>query len=298
MTNALDPAVRRSGIGGSDSAAALGVSRFKTQYRLWAEKRGEVEDDFEVTERMLWGTRIEHLVRQEYAERTGRTVRLPIETLRHPVHTFMIAHPDGVTEDGRLYEGKCAGSSSGWGPDGSDQIPDDYMIQVQHYLIVLSLPVADVAVLIGGNEYRQYEIAADAELQTMLIDGETEFWRRVQENDPPSMATPDDVKIRYGRSSRSGAVEATEAALAAVEHLTALKARIKEAQAESDEQAAVIQRTLGDNDTLVHEGQVLATWKATSPTQRFDADAFRNAHPKIYKEFLKPATSYRRLLLK
>ena len=80
-------ATRSTGLGGSDAAVACGVSRWKTPYQLYLEKRGEVPP-IEQTEPMRWGHLLEPLVRQEYSERTGRVVRLPSDTLRHPEHTF------------------------------------------------------------------------------------------------------------------------------------------------------------------------------------------------------------------
>jgi len=175
---------RRRGIGGSDAAAVLGLSKWATPLDIYLSKVEPVATRAPMTEPMLWGNLLEPVVRQRYSDLTGRAVTVP-DTIRHPVHSFMIAHVDGVTDDGRLLEIKTAGSNYGWGEPGSDEIPGSYLIQVQHYLFVMDLPVADVAVLIGGCDFRQYEIPADPELQEMIVDGEREFWHRVETLDPP-----------------------------------------------------------------------------------------------------------------
>ena len=54
------------------------------------------------------------------------------------------------------------------GEPGTDEIPDYYMTQVQHYLAVTGVKTADVAVLIGGNDFRIYTIEADEELQSFV----------------------------------------------------------------------------------------------------------------------------------
>jgi len=59
-----------------------------------------------------------------------------------------------ITDSGRLVEIKTARSADGWGEAGTDEVPQEYLIQVQHYLAVTALPVADVAVLFGGQEFR------------------------------------------------------------------------------------------------------------------------------------------------
>ena len=180
---------RQKGLGGSDCAAALGLSPWKTALELFHEKRGTGDSDLVLvpTEPMRWGTILEPVIRQEYAERTGRTVRVPTEPLTHPTHTFMCANVDGLTHDDRLLEVKTARVGYGWGEPGTDAIPQVYLLQVQHYLVVTELPVADVAVLIGGCEYRQYEIPADPELQEMIIEGERDFWQHVESGTAPEL---------------------------------------------------------------------------------------------------------------
>jgi putative phage-type endonuclease len=180
---------RQLGVGGSETAAALDLNPWKSSRELYEEKTAgeEVIIVNEPSEPMRWGTLLEPVIRQEYAERTGRTVRVPTEALVHPTHTFMRANPDGLTDDGRLLEVKCASSSYGWGDPGSDQIPQHYLLQVQHYLAVTALPVADVATLVAGCEFRQYEVAADLELQEMIIDGLRVFWRAVESRTPPEV---------------------------------------------------------------------------------------------------------------
>jgi putative phage-type endonuclease len=178
-------AARMTGLGGSDSAAALGLSRYKSAVDLFLEKRGEIAPVVESAP-MRWGQLLEPAIRQEYAERTGRVVRLPTETLRHERLPFILAHPDGITDCRRLYEGKTARFADGWGEEGSDEIPNEYLLQVQHNMLVVGVFVADVAVLIGGSDFRLYEVPADPELQELIVAGESDFWQRVEQNRQPA----------------------------------------------------------------------------------------------------------------
>lgn len=181
---------RLSGIGGSEAGAALGLSARKTQLDLYLEKTGAVPpmDD---NEWLLWGRLLEPVIRQQYSERTGRVVRVTEGTLRHPKYPFILGHPDGGTDDRRLVEIKTARSPDGFGEPGTDQVPTDYLLQTQHYLILTGFEVADLAVLIGGSRFCLYEIPADPELQEMLIDGEAAFWQRVEKREPPEPSFED-----------------------------------------------------------------------------------------------------------
>lgn len=195
---------RMKGLGGSDAAAALGVSKFKTALQLYHEKRGEYPVDLEDFENEViwWGRALEPIVRQKYAEKTGRTVRLPPDTLHHPMHDFMLAHIDGFSVDPgvpfeptsefplrermRGYEGKTAYQSLGWGDEGTDQIPTDALLQTHHYMAVTGFPVFDVCVLIG-RRFAFYEVKRDEEMNAMLIEREGEFWARVRAGNPPPL---------------------------------------------------------------------------------------------------------------
>lgn len=176
---------RMRGVGGSDSPIIVGFSGRKTVTELYLEKRGEVAPEPDNAS-MRAGRMLEPVVRQWYAEETGRTVSVPNDLMVHPKHAFIIGHPDGLIHgEARGYEGKTARSDFGWGEPGTDQIPQDYVVQVQHYMLLTALPVFDVAVLIGGVDFRIYEVPADREIHEAIVDGAADFWARVQRGEPP-----------------------------------------------------------------------------------------------------------------
>src|SRR5262245_9023211 len=178
-------AERYSGLGGSDAAPALGLSPYRSALDLFLEKRERRAPSPVELSAFRWGHLLEPVIRQEYANVTGRIVRMPQGTLRHPKHAFIVAHLDGVTDDQRVFEAKTARSADGWGKSGTEEVPHHYLIQVQHYLAITGFDVADIAVLIGGSDFRIFEVPADQELQAMIIDGEREFWDMVQRGEPP-----------------------------------------------------------------------------------------------------------------
>ena len=293
---------RTTGVGGSDVAAILGLSKWKTPLQVYQEKRGEIGPQPD-NDAMRWGRYLEPVVRQAYADATGHDVRVLDELVRHPVHDFMIANLDGFVApvDGvkRIFEAKTARTAEGWGEAGSDQIPQPYLLQVQHYMAVTNFCVADVAVLIGGSDFRIYEVPEDHELQQMLADAEAEFWQRVLRAEPPEPVSAADAVARWGRASRAGCVPADDDAMQAVLRLRQLKAQREQIDAAEDECKAVVMRALGDCDTLIDPaGKPLCTWKASAAPQRFDAAAFKAAHPALAAQFTKPGEPSRRFLIK
>lgn len=290
---------RRSGIGGSDCPVVLGLSPHKSPYRLYMEKRGEIPGDQPDNASMLWGRVLEPVIREQYVERTGRTVSFDMPIIKNEKFPFMLATVDGLTTDGRVLEIKTARGGSEWGEEGTDQIPENYLLQTQHYMAVTGLHVTDVAVLIGGSDFRIYEVPANYELQEMIIEAEAEFWESVTTGRPPAITSYADASLRYGKSVRTGKLEASVEALEAFNLLKSVKAKYTELEELEDQAKALITAELGEEfDTLVSSGKVLATWKAPKPSKRLDTKAFKAALPEIFDKFAQFDEPSRRFLLK
>ncbi len=111
-------------------------------------------------------------------------VRLPYVRKRidiHGTYALLCEHPDhGLCG----FEAKTASAyrTEEW----EDSIPDEYQLQVQHYMAVTGYRGFYIAVLIGGNSFRWKYIERDEELISMLIKLESDFWHRVENRIPPS----------------------------------------------------------------------------------------------------------------
>lgn len=288
---------RKKGIGGSDAAAAIGVSRWKSPFEVWQEKRGLVPP-FTGNVATEWGERLEQAIRQKYSDDTGRVVRLPETTAVHATYPFMLCHPDGVTDDGRLFEAKNTRHEGDWGESGTDQVPTEYLVQVQHNMLVLGLPVADVCVLIAGHDFRRYEVKADAEIHAALIEQEREFWLCVENGAPPRVKTMADARARFGQFAREESIEADGATRDSITALVAYEATKARLEQSADETRARILAYMAEHDTLTIGGRTVATWKIAKGARRLDMDALRAAHPSICEEFTRVGEPSRRFLLK
>lgn len=122
----------------------------------------------------------------------GRVVEVKA-MLQHPKHTYRLANIDGLTEDDNgnpaILEVKTAGvhRRGEW----ENGIPVYYETQVQHYLAVTGVPMAYVAVLIGGNTFKLCEVDADEGIQQKLIALEEQFRIMVQNNIRPDIGGSD-----------------------------------------------------------------------------------------------------------
>jgi predicted phage-related endonuclease len=149
-------------------------------------------------------------------------------------------------------------------------------------------------VLIGGSDFRLYEVPADPELHELMIEKEAAFWEQVQKGIEPDPVNAADIKAKFGRKSISEAVQASAEVAEAIDRLR----QIKSLKKEEDELKAIIQGHMGFADTLVDNGKVLATWKAGKPPIRFDAAGFKAEYPDLYTQFAKPGEAARRFLIK
>lgn len=249
-------AERATRIGGSDCAAVLGVSKWKTALELYLEKRGEFSrDEIEETEPQWWGKMLEPIVRQRYSDLTNRVVRLPKETLHHPVHDFIVAHVDGITDDGRGYEGKTAMRSIDWGEEGTDSVPRDALLQTHHYMAVTGLPVFDIATLIG-RRFALYEVHQDLEIQEMIVEAEVDFMRRVREGEPPSLdydhRTARDVIKKLHPGTNGARLTASEAAIGWRTQLEAAQAAEKAAKANIESLKSRLLEEMGEAALLAY----------------------------------------------
>lgn len=289
---------RRTGIGGSDAAAVLGLSKWHSPLSLWLDKTGQAAENTDNEDEKRWGTILEPVIKQVYSEKTGRTIVQP-GFYRHPEHHYMVANVDGISPaDNRLIEIKTARTGEGWGEEGSDQVPDEYLIQTQHYMAVLRLRVADIAVLIGGSDFRIYTVHADDELHQILVDAERQFWQSVVDLTPPAPQSYADAQALY-RKSIDKSIVVNEPTLEAAAQLRLVKAEKKALEAEEDRLKGVIAAYMGEHDTLIApNGEKLVTWKVGAPPKRLDTKALAAAHPDIAAQFTKEGEASRRFLLK
>jgi len=251
MDNAQWLEERRKGIGGSDIAAILGLSPFKTAYQVYREKRKEVED-WQGNNLTDWGKRMEPAIRQWYSDQTGRSVRLPDKIMYHEKYPFMLASLDGFTDDRRIVEIKTARSGKNWGEPRTNQIPDYYAVQCHHYMIVTGFEVTDVPVSIAGGSPELYEVPADREIAEMIIEACASFWQRVIDGNPPDPVTYADAVARFGKIRSEGAVMASDQTLQIVSDLKDIRSRLDELKAEEEEKKGKLIISLGESgDTLI-----------------------------------------------
>ena len=291
----------QEGLGSSEAGAALGLNPWKSPLALYLEKVGEVvPDDLTDNAAVHFGNVLEDTIAQEYMRRSGCRVRRRNQTFHHSEHPFMVAHPDRTIDGEKtILECKTAGAwaQNDWGPDGSDQVPDQYVVQVHHQMICMDYPQAVLAVLIGGRDFRTYRFERDFEMDRLIIDGECSFWYdHVQKHVPPEPSTVEDLS--YLRDAGTS-ITADSDIQALAQALKTVRGELKDLEDQKKSLEVSIKKFMGENSTLLDaNGLPLATWKQAKDSQRFDAKALQKDNPELYAQYLKTTAGSRRLLLK
>jgi putative phage-type endonuclease len=290
-------AQRRLGVGGSDAAAAVGLSKFKTPLQLYQEKRGEIEEqDLSGNQFIEFGCRLEPVLSDAYTARTGIKIARVNRILKHPDHPWMLASLDrraiGAPHGVEL---KTAGAwaardTDEWGESGSDIIPLAYAIQVAHYYAVTSFKTFHVAALLGGNDFRIYHIPRNEELIAILIEREAEFWEHVKSGIPPPSITYADACAKFPRHLVGTAIEATPEIVQAEAALRDARRRVRDDKAEIEKIQLILGEFMGENEALTCNGVTLETWKQQLST-RLDIERLEREQPDIYNTYLKVTSS-------
>jgi len=259
-------------IGGSDIAAVLGKSRYKTPYRLWCEKTGQIEQKVQNLEAVEMGTRLEQFVADLFAVKTDKSLRRAPKAYQHPDYPFMVAHVDRlITGTDELLE--CKTCSAYKLDEWQNAIPQEYVLQVIWYLGITGRKRGWIACLIGGQKFDYKPIDFDSELFDIMVKKAREFWDMVQNNKPPLILPQDDETLGEVYPDHSNnLIEAQEFNERAA-YLQELKMHRDEINQEIKEIETELKAKIGDNLGVLTDRYKI-TWKAQN-SRKLDTDRLK-----------------------
>ncbi|MCP3857685.1 MAG: hypothetical protein GY698_23665, partial [Actinomycetia bacterium] len=213
---------------------------------------------------------------------------------RHPEHHFMLATPDRwvaaeTDQPEWLLEIKTTGEYLGseWWHD----IPHPALLQVHHYLTVTGLPYADLAVLVGGNKYRDpmnlphLRVMANADLSAVLIEREKEFWALVETLTPPAIddteSTAEALSRMYFEADADQSVDLPDTAVTLLAELASVKQSQEKLKATRAGMESQLKAWLGSAERGEIGGVPAVTWKSPKPRRTLNTDLLRRAHTEI-----------------
>jgi predicted phage-related endonuclease len=175
---------RRYFIGGSDARIIMGNDE-AALFRLWREKRGEIEpEDLSANLVVQLGVVTEDLNRRWYEANSGHVLTDIQREIRHPALRWMAATLDGRVEaTGAVFEAKFMLPWS----FSEEVAAEKYMPQLQHNMWVVAARSAVLSVITGGGKWVEITTHADPLYQHLIVTAERKFWRCVQSGEPPCL---------------------------------------------------------------------------------------------------------------
>lgn len=299
-------AVRRTGIGGSDAAAAVGLNPYMSPLELWLDKTGRADglprpDPADTASPTYWGTLLEPIVAAVYTQQTSNKVRKVNAVLRHPSIPFMLANIDREVvgaRDVQILECKTAGEFGTrlW----RDGVPEYVQLQVQHQLAVTGKTAAHVAVLLCGQALEVHRIERDDALIGRLVELEALFWRYVETDTPPPADGSEsaDRALRHLYPGHGDTVDFTDD-----RHLSSVFADLVVVRAEIESRQTIearlkqtIQQAIGDATRAIFEtGEV--SFKRSKDSSSVDLERLLSDHPEFEQQYARSKPGSRRFLV-
>ena len=305
-------------VGGSDAAAILGVSPYKTPVELWLEKTGRAPAEVidAVRQRIFdRGHKLEPFIRDMVIDKLrdeGMEVELIACNQRYcdPEHSFMSCEIDfelrltGEMEiGGKLFtfDGEHvnadAKSVTGfarkkWGEESTEDVPIEYAAQFMHGLMVSpgNRRFCLVAALRSFDDVDIYWTLRDDETIAAMRQKEIAFWYdHVLGDTPPDTFTFDDVKLLFP-SDNGLSIDATADIAIKVQELASVKAQIKELEEAEEVLKHQIADFINPFAILKFDGKEIASWKGQSAA-RLDVKALQADLPEIAAKYTKTTTT-------
>lgn len=268
----------KTGVGGSDVAAILGLSPYKTPAEVYARIVHGTPEAKGV--RLRLGQIAEPHILQDYCDRHDLSMmdlQRNVEIV-HPVKPYMRGELDAL-KTGKAFGVECKlvgqRQAERWGADGSDDIPDEYLVQVAWYSMLADIGYMAIAAWFdGGGDYREFRYERNLELEGRLRELVEKFWTdHVEKKVPPSLlgAHADTVRLIYPRGN--GTVrEAVGEEIFAISAYAGAHKEHAEAAAKLESIKAGLQGRIADADGLVSpQGRV--TWKKSKDGTQTDYEA-------------------------
>ena len=294
-------ALRRTGIGGSDAGAIMGVSPYKGAFTVWADKQGKLPP-LEDNEAMRQGRDLEDYVARRFAEASGLRVRHEYSMLRSVDHPCMLADID------RRIIGERAGLECKTSRDitmaryRNGEYPLEYYCQCLHYLAVTGWDCWYLAVLVYGTDLLIYKICRDEVMDDIeaLIKAEEAFWQNHMVLDqPPAPDALDSTAAALGSvypHEDGTTVCADQDADQALTDLAALKAQRRSIDRQIIERENQIKAAMGEAEVLAGTS-VSATWRSSERTT-ISKTKLLKAYPNINMDTITDRNIQRRFAIK
>lgn len=288
---------RKNGIGGSDVASIMGLNKYSSPLSVWLIKTGrEPSPDLSDNQAVEWGTRLEDVVADKFAEEHPELqVRRRNAMLVSTERPWAFANLDRWVTDGKgnvgILEVKTVGMRRA--ADWDCGVPLYYLTQVAHYMSVTGYQYAWVAVLIGGQEFREYYIERDEADIKAVNEAVDTFWHDfVETNTAPALIGNEpeaNALLHQHEEPNQEMIPMLDSDVSMLDEYQDIKRQIDELKTKKTLIENQIKELIGDNKGIETETRRV-TW-VRSTRSSFDKKAFDEAHPGLTNDYIKTSVT-------
>ncbi len=253
VTNVTDRelwlAERRNAIGASEVAAVLGLSKWATPWEIWAEKTGRI-DPWSGSKATQAGQLLENAVLDYASDALSSPLKRQVRVVADGIP--LAATCDAITHSGQPVEAKTTGIVGPiygeWGDELTDEVPDQYLIQVHAQIICTKAELGYLFALIPGRGIVQYQFIRNDRMVDTLRERLTDWWDThiVRGLEPPKTPMPQLDVIKRLRKEAGKVIQASPQLVALLEHREQAKAKLASIAKEVEEVEAELLMELGD----------------------------------------------------
>ena len=286
---------RQSGIGGSEIGILMGVSSFSTPYQLYLRKKGEIPPTKE-NDAMRWGHYQEDGVAKEFELMTGLKIDESTKDdyiVKDSECDFIFASPDREFwfEDGTKGILECKTTHL---HITEESLPKSWFYQLQLQLGLAEYKKGAIA-WYDGYTTRVKFFEFDAEVFDEMKRKAKKFWQDTQDGIIPELNATDYCDVEVEGDTY---IDVDEAYLEKCAEIKDIKAKIKELEAKQQLLEDEIKEAIAFADGITCNGNILATWKRSKDTMKFDAKRFEAENKDICKDYITVVKGSRRFLIK
>lgn len=295
---------RENGIGSSEVGTILGVNPWETPYQLWRRKKG-IDPPKEETFAMKAGHLLEDAVSKFWQDATGRKIIqassgdwLAIDEQRKylrvsPDRTYWLSESRARGNKGIL---ECKTTQK---TIDAEEVPLSWFAQLQYQLGVMGYEKGSLAWLCSARTFGYKDFVFVPSFYEQMVEKIDAFWKDcILGNKEPEAMDASDIQIKYLRSSTDKKVEVGSKYEDVCARIKDLAAQIKELKKEQDELEETIKLAMADAELLTSGGRVLATWRSSKDSVKFDDKAFLREHPEACQPYMYTTPGARRFSVK
>lgn len=288
---------RRRFIGGSDAAAILGLSSFRTTYDVYVSKTAETPEEMDpakkkfLERRRRWEPVVVQMLKEDLDAKIVATNKRYID----PAIDYFASELDAEAEDNgetlnveiKTVHPRAYGEKFGWGEGGTGEVPIDYEAQVQWGLGLTGRKRAVLVAMVGLDDMVFYPIERDNEGIAKMRAACQKFWtENVLKKVAPDPQTVADLAKMFKTPTVDLAVAASDDIGSKALRLRAIDANMKALELEFEALEFDVKRALGNAEYLTVDGRKVYSWKLQN-WSRLDQEGLKEKEKAIYKQYMK-----------